>query len=248
MASFNVSVVSSVPINGTVVVDAPTAEAATRAALKLHREARVSWYNGGSLVGAFTGHVSNVWAEPSGGRWSVSLTAILPISKSMTIEAASQAEADAIARQDKPYLTSDDWCYQDRPFSPAYNVAPPYGWSEEVESEEEEDDYVAPTITRLVIIPNPTIESVATVLTAAVTSNGGVPTGTVTFHQTQTVDGDEIDTELGTVALNNGHAELMIPGPDAGTSICFAHYNGNAYHLNSTSASVDLVSGLPEGP
>lgn len=238
MASFNVSVVSSVPIHGVVTVSALTSKDAVWRAMELHREARILWNNGGSPVGAFTGKVSNAWAEPVGEKlWKVSLTAILPVSKSVTVDAESEDAAYNIAKQDKAYLTSDDWRYQGRPFSPAHSPRPPHGWSEEVD-DSGGSEYDAPTITNLSIIPNPTRQSVATVLTAAVTSNGEVPTGTVTFYKFE----DGAESSIGTSTLVNGHAELLIDGPGPGATSYTAHYNGNATLFGSASPIVDLTS------
>ena len=87
----------------------------------------------------------------------------------------------------------------------------------------------AATSTSLNTTPNPSSLGQAVTLSSTVTSNAGVPTGTVTFK-----DGA---TTLGTVTLVNGSASLNISTLAVGSHSLIAAFNGNASFAASASAA-----------
>lgn len=87
---------------------------------------------------------------------------------------------------------------------------------------------------QLVSSSNPSIAGHGITLTAVVSSNGGVPTGTVTF-----LDGP---TSLGTATVNAaGQATLTVTTLTAGTHGLTAAYAGDARDASSTSAVYNQV-------
>jgi hypothetical protein len=77
---------------------------------------------------------------------------------------------------------------------------------------------------------NPSIYGQSVTLQAAVTSNGGTPTGVVTFY-----DGTSV---LGVRKLVNGVASLTLSLPSSGKRALTAYYGGGGGFLTSTSAAL----------
>ncbi len=92
----------------------------------------------------------------------------------------------------------------------------------------------SPTTTSLTATPNPAALGQAVTLTAIVIpAYSGTPTGTVTFY-----DGT---ANLGTVALNLGTAQLIVPTLTGGSNSLTASYSGDAVFLTSVSPAVIRV-------
>ena len=92
----------------------------------------------------------------------------------------------------------------------------------------------SPTTTSLTATPNPAALGQAVTLTAIVIpAYSGTPTGTVTFY-----DGT---ANLGTVALNLGTAQLIVPTLNGGSNSLTASYSGDAVFLTSVSPAVIRV-------
>ncbi|TCK73743.1 Ig-like domain-containing protein [Acidipila rosea] len=89
----------------------------------------------------------------------------------------------------------------------------------------------ATTTVALNVSPNPSTAGNAVVLSASVSGNGGVPTGTVTFKDGSTI--------LGTQTLNgSGSAALTASGLGVGPHVLIAVYSGDTGDLGSTSTTV----------
>ncbi|WP_300616846.1 Ig-like domain-containing protein [Dokdonella sp.] len=95
----------------------------------------------------------------------------------------------------------------------------------------------AATTTTLVAAPAPASTGEAVTLTATVTSNAGVPGGTVTF-----LDGD---APIGSALLDaSGVATLTLPALAAGTHAIAAHYGGDGSHAPSNAAFTLQVNAI----
>jgi hypothetical protein len=88
----------------------------------------------------------------------------------------------------------------------------------------------APTVTALSADP---LTYGSTVLTAAVTSADGTPTGTVTFS--------EAEAPLGTAVLNSGTATLSLSTLSAGVHTLVARYQGDAEFSSSESNALTIT-------
>ena len=92
---------------------------------------------------------------------------------------------------------------------------------------------IRPTTTTLSASPNPATFGSTVTLTATVTSLAGTPTGNVTFY-----DGV---TNLGTVPLTGGQAQLMVSTLSIGTHTLTAQYGGATGFASSTSTGTSVT-------
>ena len=90
----------------------------------------------------------------------------------------------------------------------------------------------SPTSTTLTSSLNPSVYGQSVMLTAAVSSSSGTPTGSVVFTDTST------STTLGSATLVSGTASLSVASLAAGTHAITAAYQGSATYSGSTSAPV----------
>lgn len=98
----------------------------------------------------------------------------------------------------------------------------------------------AKSYTKLTAKPNPSALKQAVTLTATVTGQfGGTPTGTVKFFYGFLTH--PLITELGTVSLSKGKAELVTTKLPQGNGVLTAEFSGNANFLESTSEQVSMV-------
>jgi Autotransporter beta-domain/Bacterial Ig-like domain (group 3)/Putative Ig domain/IPT/TIG domain len=95
----------------------------------------------------------------------------------------------------------------------------------------------AATTTALISSLNPSRLQDSVMFTATVTSTGGVPTGTVTFH-----DGASI---LGTSALTAGVATLITTSLSVGTHAITASFGGGGGFASSASAALTQIVAIP---
>jgi hypothetical protein len=96
---------------------------------------------------------------------------------------------------------------------------------------------LATTATTFTVAPNPAQVLSTVTFTAAVTGNGGIPTGTVSFFNGATL--------LGTTTLNGGATATFSTATLAvGTYSVTAVYSGDANDSPSTSAATSLTVGL----
>jgi hypothetical protein len=91
------------------------------------------------------------------------------------------------------------------------------------------------TTTMLASTPNPSILGEGIVLTAIVSSSGGIPPDgeLITF--------DKGATPLGTAPLSGGTASITVSSLLVGTSVIVAHYSGDTSYSTSSSISVKQV-------
>ncbi len=95
---------------------------------------------------------------------------------------------------------------------------------------------IATTTAAVTAAPNPAVVTLPVVLTAKITSTGGVPTGTVTFF-----DGG---VSIGTSALDvTGSASLTTSTLPTGTHVITVSYAGDVNNTPSTSPAYSLVVG-----
>jgi hypothetical protein len=100
----------------------------------------------------------------------------------------------------------------------------------------------ADSSTSLTTSVNPSTLGQSVTFTAAVTSAGGTPTGTVTFSSD--------DNPLGTVGLTAGQATLITSALPAGNHTISADYAGDPNFLTSGATLTQTVNSAPpvEGP
>jgi len=94
MSLFNISLLTGIDVFGLLSISAASRSAAETEARLRHSRAQVRWTFQSQHIGAYVGGLSSVWAVDSEpGVFQVSLTARIPISAFVLIEAAYAQDA-----------------------------------------------------------------------------------------------------------------------------------------------------------